>query len=65
MGPVWSITEPYYFKPITVVVSEDFFEPGFRGGAEFSSLPGVLGMVAIPFFNFWFWWLLVDVTTRL
>ena len=44
-----------------------------EGGAEFSMLSGVLvqnrlfkkGMVAIPFFNFLFWWLVVDVATRL
>ena len=46
----------------------------FGGGdAEFLLLSGVLvqkqasqkGDGSYPLFNFWFWWLLVDVTTRL
>ena len=70
---VGSITGPYHFYPIKIVVSEDFCEPSLQRGVQsfrrflvFWSKNRLFRkrMVAIPFFNFLFWWLLVDVCTR-
>ena len=59
---------------IKIMVSEDFSEPSFqRGGAKLSLFSGVLvqkrgfqkGGGKNCHFHVLFWWLLVDVTTRL
>ena len=40
---IGSITGPHHCLPLKIVVSDDFCEPGFEeGGAEFSSLSGIL-----------------------
>ena len=70
---VGSISGPHHF-PCKSSGFRGFLQTKFSGrGSEFSSLSGALlpkqafqkGMVAIPFFNFLLWWLLVGVSTRL
>ena len=59
---------------IKIVVPEDVCKQCFQEGAQsvcrflvfwFKTGFSRKGMVAIPFFNFSLWWLLVDVSTRL
>ena len=69
---VGSTSGPHHFALQKQWFSEDFCEPNFRGGCRVFVAFWCLGPKQAfrkgdgshPLFNFLFWWLLVDVTTK-